>query len=94
MAANPTDVRDARLNLRVPSRLKAEFEEEARSRSKSLSAFVLDVLSAEVQRGRSERTTFFVDGARWGAFQAALDRPAMDKPRLRALLESPGVFDG
>lgn len=57
-------------------------------------AFVMDVLSAEVQRGRSELTMFFVDEARWKAFQAALDRPAMDKPRLRALLESPSVFDG
>jgi uncharacterized protein (DUF1778 family) len=86
--------RDTRIYVRVSSRQKETFEEAARSRSQELSAFVVDAVAAEAGRALSERTTFAVDAERWRRFNEALDRPAMDKPGLRALLEAPSVFDG
>lgn len=38
------------------------------------------------------RQTFVLDDADWLRFDAALRRPAVDQPRLRALMETPGVL--
>jgi uncharacterized protein (DUF1778 family) len=48
---------------------------------------------AEARQVPSEPTIFIADPAGWTLFNEALDRPAMDKPRLRALLTGPSVFD-
>jgi len=73
--------------------LKKTFRAAAETKAKPLSAFVLDAAEAEAQRVLSERTIFALDAERWARFNEALDRPAMDKPRLRALLAAPSVFD-
>ena len=41
----------------------------------------------------SERILFAIDAKRWELFNQALDRPVVDKPRLRALLESPSILE-
>jgi len=48
---------------------------------------------AEARQVLSELTIFILDPAGWRLFNEVLDRPAMDKPRLRALLMGPSVFD-
>ncbi|MDP9344218.1 MAG: DUF1778 domain-containing protein [Actinomycetota bacterium] len=92
-----TEVRDlkkqARLGLRMTSRQKAELEAAARVKSKSVSSFIVEAAEAEAQRVLSERTIFIVDPDQWSLFNEALDRPAMNKPRLRALLTGRSVFD-
>ena len=85
--------KQARLGLRMTPRQKADFEAAAQVKSKPVSSFIVEAAEAEAQRVLSERTIFIVDPARWRLFQEALDRPAMDKPRLRALLTGPSVFD-
>ena len=55
--------------------------------------FVVESARREARRLRSEQTLFVVDQEQWAAFDQLLDRPAMDKPRLRALLDSPSPFE-
>ena len=92
-AANARDLKEARLNLRVSAREKAALEEAARSREVSVSSFIKSVANAEAQRVLSERTLFAMAPERLELFYLALDRPVVDKPRLRALLETPTVFE-
>jgi uncharacterized protein (DUF1778 family) len=81
------------LNLRVTAREKSMIEEAARVASRSVSSFIVDSATSEAQRLLSGRTVFTLDPESWDRFVAALDRPATDKPRLKALLGSPGVFE-
>jgi hypothetical protein len=46
-----------------------------------------------VQRETVDRTQFSLSDEKWAAFQAALDAPVRDLPRLRALLQAPEFFD-
>lgn len=93
MASEAHDLKKrARLDIRVTPRQKAELEAAAQVRSKPLSSFVIEAAEAEAQRVLSERTIFIVDADRWSLFSEALDRPAMDKPRLRALMSGPSIF--
>lgn len=94
MASQALDLtKQARLALRMTPRQKAELQAAAEAKSKTLSSFVVEAAEAEAQRVLSERTIFIVDPERWALFTEVLDRPAMDKPRLRALLTGPSVFD-
>jgi uncharacterized protein (DUF1778 family) len=94
MASDAFDLKkQARLGLRMTSRQKAELEAAAQATSKPVSSFVVEAAQAEAQRVLSERTVFIVDPVRWSLFNEALDRPAMEKPQLRALLSEPSVFD-
>ena len=45
-AANTRDLKEARLNLRVSAREKADLEEDARSRAVSVSSFVKGAANA------------------------------------------------
>ncbi len=93
MATEAHDLKEARLDIRLTSRQKAEFEAVAQEQSRSLTSFVVETVAAEVARRRSEQTSFMVDAERWNLFTQALDRPAMEKPRLRALLTEASVFE-
>ncbi|MDO5103111.1 MAG: DUF1778 domain-containing protein [Lautropia sp.] len=42
----------------------------------------------------ADRHHFVLDHEQWTVFQAALNRPATDKPRLKKLLMEPSVTDG
>lgn len=92
-ASNARDLKEARLNLRISAREKAVFEEAARSLDETVSAFVKNAANAEAKRVLSERTSFALAPERMELFRRALDRPEVDKPRLRALLETPTVFE-
>lgn len=45
------------------------------------------------QEKSPDRRVFVLNEKQWEAFQAVLDRPVKDKPRLKKLLTEPGVFD-
>lgn len=55
-----------------------------------LSARARGLIAEETLTGRN---LFQLDDANWEAFQAALDRPTQEKPRLRRLLTEPSVFE-
>ena len=88
-----THKKTARLDLRVSPEDKAEFEAVAQMIGTHAGTFVVESARREARRLRSEQTLFVVDQEQWAAFDQLLDRPAMDKPRLRALLDSPSPFE-
>lgn len=93
MAMEAVDLKkDSRMNLRLSAQQKATIDAAAHVRAKPTSTFAVDAAVTEAERVLSERTVFFIDAERWDAFNAALDRPAMEKPALRALLQGPSIF--
>ncbi|MFC3643450.1 type II toxin-antitoxin system TacA family antitoxin [Aquibium oceanicum] len=50
--------------------------------------------SGRVEETLADRRSFHLDAERWEAFQAALDAPPRDLPRLKKILNEPSVFSG
>jgi uncharacterized protein (DUF1778 family) len=59
----------------------------------NLSEFLFDAGVTTDQETHPDRHQFVLDETRWQAFQEALDRPVQGKPRLKKLLNEPGVLD-
>ncbi|MFG2087500.1 MULTISPECIES: DUF1778 domain-containing protein [unclassified Spirillospora] len=86
--------RETRLNLRASARQDTLIRMAAQATNKTVTAFVLDSASAAAEQVLADRRWFMLDDAAWNAFQDALERPAIVKPRLAELLsEEPGLFE-
>lgn len=93
-SAKPSPQRKAaRLNLRASSGQEILIREAAAAAGKSVTDFVLDSACDNAEQVLADRTRFVVDDAAWARFMDALDRAPATKPRLRELLETPGVLD-
>lgn len=87
------EARGERLSIRATGQQRQLLEQAAEAAGKTLTAFVLDASSVEAQRMLADRRVFVLDEASWEQFDAALQRPAVDKPQLRELLETPSVLE-
>jgi uncharacterized protein (DUF1778 family) len=87
------DPRESRINVRTTDRERQVLQQAADAAGKTLTAFVLDAANREAERALADRRFFVLDAGQWDKFQEALDRPAEDKPGLRALLRNPVVVD-
>lgn len=67
------------------------LQQAADATGKSLTSFVLDAARLEAERALVDRRLFLVDDTTWERFTDALDRPIVEKPRLRELLKAPGA---
>ena len=85
--------RDSRLNIRTSSRQDALIRRAAQAMDKSVTEFVLDSASVAAEHVLADRRYFVIDEDAWQAFEAALERPAVYKPRLNALLAEASPFD-
>jgi len=90
--AEERQLRDTRLNLRVTSAQAAFIRRAAESSEKSLTEFVLESAATAAERVLADRRGFALDSAAWKAFQRALERPVVLKPRLQVLLGEPDCF--
>ena len=81
-----------RIDVRASSAVKQLLQEAARVCHKNVSEFLLDAGVTAAAQALADRRQFMLDEARWQAFQQALDRPVQAKPRLRQLLNDPGVL--
>jgi uncharacterized protein (DUF1778 family) len=61
--------------------------------SSSLSDFVLRASIARAEEVLADRLEFRLPPDRWNAFVEMLDRPPVDKPRLRRFLSEPSIFE-
>lgn len=87
-------LRDTRINLRG-TRAELEFiRRAAESSQKSLTEFVLESAAIAAERVLSDRREFALDSKAWMEFQTALERPAVLKPRLHAILSEAEPFIG
>lgn len=87
------DARETRLNLRTSSRQDALIRRAASALDKSVTEFVLESASAAAEQVLADRRWFTLDASAWDAFEAALDRPVVFKPRLSALMNEPDFFE-
>jgi uncharacterized protein (DUF1778 family) len=88
-----TDARETRLNLRTSSRQDALIRRAASALDKSVTEFVLESASVAAEQVLADRRWFTLDAAAWDAFEAALERPVVFKPRLSALMNEPDFFE-
>lgn len=84
--------RTEKLDLRLTAAAKQTLHAAAARRS--VSEFVLDSALARTEETLSMRRHFGLDAEKWEAFMTALDAEPRELPRLRALLQSPSVFEG
>ena len=74
-----------------PEYFKVRAHRCARAAHKSVSEFLLDAAVVAASQALADRRQFTLGEEQWRAFQAALDRPVQNKPRLKKLLSDPGV---
>jgi uncharacterized protein (DUF1778 family) len=82
-----------RLALRVSRAQHELLEEASRAEDTTLSAFVLDAATRRAEDILADRRLFKLPEDQWRAFVELLDRPAVEKPRLRSVLAEPSVFE-
>ena len=82
-----------RIDVRASTLVKQLLQEAARACHKNVSEFLLDAGVTAAQQALASRRQFVLDETQWQAFQEALDRPVQSKPRLKKLLNEPGVLD-
>lgn len=92
MTTRPT--RSEKLDLRLTPEAKRILASAAAAERRSLSDFVLDSALGRAEETLADRKSFGLDADRWRAFTAALDAPVRDMPRMRKLLNEPGIFSG
>lgn len=72
---------------------KAVLQRAAAASRKSLTEFLLGAGLTAAEQALADRRVFRLDDAQWRAFEVALDRPVVAKPRLTALLQEKSVID-
>jgi uncharacterized protein (DUF1778 family) len=82
-----------KLDLRLTPEAKQKLAAAAKAKHCSVTDFVLRSAIDRADEVLSDQRLFFLDDAQWQAFQAALDAPPLDNPRLRRLMTEPTVFD-
>lgn len=79
--------------MRVSSSQRALLDEASRVSDTTLSEFVLTAATQAAEDVLADRRRFHLPRGQWKEFVRLLDAPARSLPRLRRLLESPGVLD-
>jgi len=88
-----TETRNEKIDLRVTLSAKRALQIAAAAVHRSVSEFVLESAMARAEETLPDRRHFGLDAAQWKAFQAALDAPPRQVPRLQSLLQEPSVFE-
>ena len=81
-----------RIDVRASSSVKLLLQEAARACHKNVSEFLLDAGVLAANQALADRRHFVLDESQWQAFEQALDRPVQAKPRLKQLLDEPGLL--
>jgi uncharacterized protein (DUF1778 family) len=82
-----------RIDIRTNTAVKKLLQQAALASHKNVSEFLLEHGLIAAEETLTNRRLFVLDSDQWQAFQAALDRPVQEKPRLRSLLTKPSIFD-
>lgn len=85
--------RTERLNVRVTEDQARLIRLAAKETKASVSSFLVESARLRAEETLASQQHFVYSEKQWDAFTAALDRPEQDKPRLRALLNEPGILD-
>jgi uncharacterized protein (DUF1778 family) len=85
--------RTAKLDLRLTADAKRTLQTAAAAANRSVSDFVLESALARAAETLPDRTRFSLSPERWAEFQALLDAPPQENPRLANLLRTPSIFE-
>ena len=81
-----------RIDVRASLPVKQLLQEAARAAHKNVSEFMLDAAVVAANQMLADRLRFELSPQQWKAFQAALDQPVSAKPKLKKLLNEPGLL--
>jgi uncharacterized protein (DUF1778 family) len=79
--------REANIHIRARPADRDLIDRAAAQLGKSRSEFVIETMRREAREILLDQTVFKVDAKTYKASLAELDRPPLDNPRLRALLQ-------
>jgi uncharacterized protein (DUF1778 family) len=85
--------RTERLNVRVTEAQARLIRLAAKETQANISSFLVESACLRAEEALASQTHFTYDSNQWDAFVAALDRPAQNKSRLKALLNEPSVLE-
>lgn len=86
-------LRTERIDIRTSSNDKTLLQQAAAASHKNVSEFLLEHGLIAAQETLTDRRLFVLNDEQWQAFQAALDSPPQERPRLARLLTEPSVFE-
>lgn len=81
-----------RLNLRVTAEQNRMIRDAADASHTSVTDFLLETATQRAQQVLADRRWFELTDTAWARFEAALDRPAILKPRLVASMSEDDPF--
>ena len=82
-----------RIEVRTTPNMKALLQRAAASSHKNVTEFLLEAGINAAEDALVDRRIFRLGDRQWQAFQAILDRPVADKPRLTRLLAEKSVLE-
>lgn len=88
-----SNTRSEKIDLRVTPSVKQKLYRAAAAARRSVSEFVLESALSHADETLSDRQHFGLNAEQWAEFMTALDAPARSHPRLKRLLNEPGVFE-
>lgn len=88
-----TGQKSERIALRLSSAQRVLLDEASRAVDTTLTEFVLGAATRRAADVMADRQRFVLAPDAWRAFVALLDRPAVEKPRLRRLMTTPSVLE-
>ncbi|MEX2261000.1 MAG: DUF1778 domain-containing protein [Bryobacteraceae bacterium] len=87
----PDQPRDRRFQLRATAMEETLIKVAAERQGVSVTDFIVRSACEKAEQALAGQTRFVLDEKQWKAFMAALDRPPIDKPRLRRLFSESHV---
>jgi uncharacterized protein (DUF1778 family) len=91
--ATTTARRAEKIDIRLTAEAKETLRSAAAAQGRTVSEFVLDSALQRAAETLPDRTRFELGAKQWAEFQALLDAPPRDLPRLATLLKKPSVFE-
>ncbi len=85
--------RDANINIRAQRRQRDLIDQAAALLGKTRSDFVLETACREAEVVLLEQRVFALDAEAFEQFQALLDAPPGDNPKLRKLMATPAPWE-
>ena len=78
--------------MRASTPAEQALEPEARVEHKNAGNFLRETDGLAFSQTLADRTRFELSADDWAAFQAALQQPAQQKPKLQQMLLKPGLL--
>lgn len=88
-----TEAKSERIEVRTTPRMKVLLQRAAAFSHKNVTEFLLEAGITAAEETLVDRRLFQLEAKQWRAFQDALDRPVVQKPRLARLLAEKSVLE-